>query len=149
MKKLLQLSSILLLLSHAYPVQAQDLISRESPYSVDETIQQAKNTVEELGMNIIAHIDHGAAAAKNDMQLSPTQVLIFGNPQVGTQLMQDDPRTGLDLPLRVLVWEEKGTTSLSYRDPAYLQDAFALENKDELIAKMQNALQKITQESTQ
>jgi uncharacterized protein (DUF302 family) len=63
--------------------------------------------------------------------------------------MHDDPRSGLDLPLRVLVWEENGTTYLSYRDPAYLQETFDLENKNELIAKIQNTMQQITEESTQ
>jgi len=149
MKKLFTFLFIFFCISLAFSSRAQELVTTERALSVDETVQKVTNTVEELGMKIIAHINHAQAASKKNMQIPPTQVLIFGNLEVGTQLMHDDPRSGLDLPLRVLVWEENGTTYLSYRDPAYLQETFDLENKNELIAKIQNTMQQITEESTQ
>ena len=77
--------------------------------------------LKEKGMTIFARVDHAAGAAKVGKKLRPTEVLIFGNPRAGTPLMQERQTIGLDLPLRVLVWEdENGQTWLTYRRPALL-----------------------------
>jgi uncharacterized protein (DUF302 family) len=73
------------------------------------------------GIPILARIDHAAAAAEVGMELRPTEVLIFGNPRAGTPLMQTAQTIGIDLPLKVLVWEdETNQTWLAYSDPAWL-----------------------------
>ena len=72
-------------------------------------------------------VDHAAGAAQVGLQLPPTEVLIFGNPKAGTLLMQDDQRIGLDLPLKVLVWQDGGgQTWLSYHDPRWLADGYGI-----------------------
>jgi uncharacterized protein (DUF302 family) len=119
-------------------------ITKASPYDAAVTMNNLKAAVESLGFTIVAHIDHSTAAAKNDLTLTPTQVLIFGNPKVGTLLMQADPRVGLDLPLKIVVWEAEGETFIGYRDPAYLLTDYSLENQQSIVAKMQGALAKVT-----
>jgi uncharacterized protein (DUF302 family) len=66
--------------------------------------------LKEHGVEVIARIDHAAAAKKKGLELRPTQVLVFGNPAVGTKLMQSGPSVALDLPLRVAVWQEADST---------------------------------------
>jgi uncharacterized protein (DUF302 family) len=70
---------------------------------------------------VFAHVDHSAAAAQVNLNLSPTDLLIFGNPKGGTPLMQSNQTIGIDLPLKALVWQdEKGATWLSYNDPEWV-----------------------------
>lgn len=100
------------------------LIRVRSAYSVDETIARLKSIVSEKGAHIFAHVDHQAGAAKVEMDLPPSQLLIFGNPKLGTPLMQCDLMNGLNLPMRVLVTEEKpGDVTLNYTDPHSYCDA--------------------------
>jgi uncharacterized protein (DUF302 family) len=124
-------------------------IAKASPLEANATLNNLKAAVESMGFTIVAHIDHSAAAARNDLDLAPTHVLIFGNPKVGTLLMQEDPRVGLDLPLKVVVWETEGKTFIGYRDPAHLLTDYKIENQRAIIEKMQGALQKITDQVVQ
>jgi uncharacterized protein (DUF302 family) len=97
------------------------LTTVSSSYGPVETIDRLVAAATSHGMAILARIDHAAAAAEADMNLRPTAVLIFGNPQVGTLLMQTAQTIGIDLPLKALVWQdEAGKTWLSYNDPDWL-----------------------------
>ena len=78
------------------------------------------------GIEVFATIDHGAGAKNAGLELGDEVVVIFGNPAVGTRLMQADRRAGLDLPLRVLIWSESGDTSIGYRDPHSLGQEYEL-----------------------
>jgi uncharacterized protein (DUF302 family) len=129
--------------------EASNWITKASPFDANATMNKLKTTAEAMGFTLVAHIDHSAAAAKHDLNLAPTQVLIFGNPEVGTLLMQEDPRVGLDLPLKVVVWESEGKTFIGYRDPAHLLTDYKIENQRAIIEKMQGALQKITDQVVQ
>jgi uncharacterized protein (DUF302 family) len=82
-----------------------DLVTLPSAHSVTATVERLKALLAQKRIELFAHIDHAAAARKVGLSLRPTQVLIFGNPQAGTPLMQFQQTIGLDLPLRVLVWE--------------------------------------------
>jgi len=94
------------------------LLTRASNYGPNETMMRLAAAVTSRGMTILARIDHANAAAKAGLELRPIEVLIFGNPIAGTPLMQAAQTIGIDLPLRVLVWqEEAGRTRLSYYDP--------------------------------
>jgi uncharacterized protein (DUF302 family) len=98
-----------------------------------------------MDLNLVEEVDHARAAADHDLDLRPTKVLIFGNPKVGTQLMKADQRAGLDLPLRILVWEnEDGRVFMTYRSPAALQETFALEEQQEVLDKMEGAMEKLS-----
>ena len=92
------------------------LVTLPSAHGATETVERLKGLLAQKGIEVFAHIDHAAAAKKVGLLLRPTQVLIFGNPKAGTPLMQSQQTIGLDLPLRVLVWEdEAGKVWLTYR----------------------------------
>lgn len=93
----------------------EPMVTRESPYSVLVTIDRLSQVVTEAGGRVFARIDHAQGARAVSMDLRPTELLIFGNPQLGTPVMQMSQTVGLDLPLRALAWEdEDGTVYLSH-----------------------------------
>lgn len=116
------------------------MITRTSPHTVDETLQRLIAAVEERSITVFARIDHSDGARKAGLELAGEMVVIFGNPQTGTPLMQEDPRVGLDLPLRMLVWDDAGTTAIGYRDPQDLQRDYALTRTAATLAKMRALL---------
>ena len=99
----------------------EGLVSVKSPRSVESTMDRFESLAKQKGMTIFARIDHAAGAAKVDKALRPTQVLIFGNPQGGTPFMECSQTVGIDLPLKVLAWEDAfAQVWLSFNDPEYL-----------------------------
>jgi uncharacterized protein (DUF302 family) len=93
-----------------------DLVTLPSAHGATETVGRLRALLAQKGIEVFAHVDHAAAAEKAGLPLRPTQVLVFGNPKAGTPLMQARQTVGLDLPLRVLVWEdEAGKVWLTYR----------------------------------
>lgn len=100
---------------------ADGLISLKSPHSAPETMDRLEEIVKERGLKVFARIDHAAGAAAIGTQLRPTEIIIFGNPQGGTPFMECAQSAGIDLPLKVLVWEdESGQVWFGYNDPVYL-----------------------------
>ncbi|WP_376100844.1 DUF302 domain-containing protein (plasmid) [Roseomonas sp. CCTCC AB2023176] len=92
-----------------------------SSHGMQETIQRMRNAILAQGMKIFAQIDHGQAASEAGLELRPLQVLIFGNVLSSTTLMQSKPTTGIDLPLRAVVWvDDEGSTWLAYNDPGWI-----------------------------
>jgi uncharacterized protein (DUF302 family) len=81
------------------------LITVESKYSVEETLDRAEALLRAAGTRVFARIDHHAAAAALDLAMPPMQLLIFGNPRAGTPLMTETPTFGIDLPLKLLAWQ--------------------------------------------
>jgi uncharacterized protein (DUF302 family) len=105
----------------AQMTKADGLITVTSPHSATQTMTRLEGIVKERGLNVFARIDHAAGAAKIGKTLRPTELLIFGNPQGGTPLMECAQTAGIDLPLKALVWQdEAGKVMLSYNDPEYL-----------------------------
>jgi uncharacterized protein (DUF302 family) len=99
------------------------LIQVASRYSVDETLGKLKALFTQKGMNIFAVIDHSGEAEKVGLEMHPTKVLIFGSPKGGTPLMVAAPSLAIDLPLKALIAEgADGKVSVTYNDPAYLQE---------------------------
>lgn len=97
------------------------LIVKSSPYSVEETETRFKKILETKGLNLFATVDHAQNASGAGLELRPTRVVIFGNPKVGTPLMQCQQTIAIDLPQKVLIWEDdQGQTQLAYNDPQYL-----------------------------
>ena len=100
---------------------ADGLIAIKSPHSAAVTMNRLEDIVKQRGLNVFARVDHAAGAAKVGKTLRPTEVLIFGNPQGGTPLMECAQSAGIDLPLKALVWEDASAQVwLGYNDPAYL-----------------------------
>lgn len=100
------------------------MIKKLSQYDVTTTIDRLDAILKDKGIISVARVDHAAAAKKLGLELRPTQVLFFGNPKLGTPLMQNTQTIGLDLPMRVLAWEEEnGETWLGYHLPQKIADA--------------------------
>src|SRR5262249_1930397 len=89
---------------------------------VDQTVQKIASLLQASGTKLFSLIDHSGEAQGVGLQMRPTKLMIFGNPKAGTPLMVSSPTIALDLPLKLLVWEdEKGKVRISYNDPSFLQ----------------------------
>ncbi len=97
------------------------LINEPSNHSVDETTRRLEAALKAKGIALFALVDHSGEAEKVGMSMRPTKLLIFGNPRAGTPLMIAAPTAAIDLPLKILIWEDSdGKVWLSYNDPVYL-----------------------------
>ncbi|MGJ8557008.1 MAG: DUF302 domain-containing protein [Sulfitobacter geojensis] len=127
------------------PAQAGDLIDKVSPHSVTQTMDRLAAAVDAAGATVFARVDHAAGAAKVDMDLRPTELLIFGNPKLGTPAMLDGQTAGLDLPLRVLAYADgEGVVHVTYHTPATLAETHGLPAEAKYIQMMTGALDKLT-----
>ena len=126
------------------------LVTCVSSFGPKETMDRLAAAVTNQGISILARIDHAAAAAEVGMELRPTEVLIFGNPRAGTPLMQAMQTTGIDLPLKALVWrDEGGTTRLAYNDPRWLAKRHGIDaGLDRIVAAMADVLAAVAKEAT-
>ena len=98
---------------------ADEMINVKSVHSVAQTADRLEKVLEAKGMTLFTRIDHAAGAAKVGEELRPTELLIFGNPKVGTPLMQCSQTVAIDLPQKALIWEDnEGSVWFSYNDPA-------------------------------
>jgi uncharacterized protein (DUF302 family) len=97
------------------------IVTRRSPFSVSVTITRLESLVKSRGLHVFARIDFATDAAREGLAMPPMVQLVFGNPKAGTPLLLAAPTVGLDLPLRILVWEDSaGAVWLSYQDPGAL-----------------------------
>jgi uncharacterized protein (DUF302 family) len=102
-------------------MEKNGLVSVPSAHGVKETLDRLENDVRSKGITIFARIDHAAGAKAVGLPLRPTELLIFGNAKAGTPLMQSHQTLGIDLPLKVLGWEDAaGKVWLSYNEPEWL-----------------------------
>jgi uncharacterized protein (DUF302 family) len=98
------------------------IVSTTSNHTVDQTVEKLKNILHAKGVALFALIDHSGEAEKVGMPMRPTKLLIFGNPKAGTPLMLAAPSTAIDLPLKLLIWEDaQGKVWVTYNSPQYLQ----------------------------
>ena len=99
------------------------IIDARSQHSVEQTVERLTAVLHAKGVTLFALVDHSGEAAKIGMTMPPTKLLIVGNPKAGTPLMLAAPSVAIDLPPKILVWEDaQGKTWLSYNSPAYLQE---------------------------
>jgi uncharacterized protein (DUF302 family) len=99
------------------------IVDLKSNHSVEETVARLKGILEAKGVTLFALIDHSGEAEKAGMKMAPTKLLIFGSPKAGTPIMQAAPSAAIDLPLKILVWEDgQQKVWISYNSPAYLQE---------------------------
>jgi uncharacterized protein (DUF302 family) len=102
--------------------QANGIVDKLSHHSVVDTVDKLKGILLSKGVMLFAIVDHSGEAEKVGMKMRPTKLLIFGSPKAGTPLMQAAPSVAIDLPLKILVWEdEQGKVWVSFNSPAYLQ----------------------------
>jgi uncharacterized protein (DUF302 family) len=109
------------------PSEASGLVDRRSTRGVAETVARVTALVRAKGATLFAVVDHAAEAARVGLSMRPTTLLIFGSPNAGTPLMLAAPSIAIDLPLKILVWEDAaGTTWLTTNSPAFLRDRHGL-----------------------
>ncbi|HMD56473.1 MAG TPA: DUF302 domain-containing protein [Solirubrobacteraceae bacterium] len=122
------------------------MTTAKSPRSVQETVQRALAALERRDIELFARIDHGAGAKDAGLELGDEKLLVFGDPRVGTLLMQRDRSIGYELPLRLLVWDADGQTMLGYRPPTELAGEYHLADRVEVQQRMGALMQQLVDE---
>ena len=127
---------------------AEGMVSVKSSYTAKESADRVERLLKERGMTLFNRIDHAEGARTVGMELRPTEVLIFGNPKGGTPLMVCEQSVGIDLPLKMLVWEDEGkTTWVAYTDPGYLKDRHGIAGCGEVLRKMKGFLEELASDA--
>ena len=148
MRKLAVLATILAFSAAPASAQAPQLVTKKSAHDAAATVARLEEAIKKRGAAIVAKVDHAAAAKANGMELRPAVVVIFGNPKLGTPLMQSNPAAGLDLPMRVLVWQDAaGAVMAGYWPPSSLAAAHGIKDRDTVLKTMAGALDAITSEA--
>jgi uncharacterized protein (DUF302 family) len=109
------------------PNRDRGIIDTPSNHSVDETVEKLKGILQAKAVSLFALVDHSGEAEKVGMKMRPTKLLIFGSPKAGTPVMLAAPSSAIDLPLKILIWEDaQGKVWVSYNSPVYLQERHGL-----------------------
>jgi uncharacterized protein (DUF302 family) len=126
----------------------EGLTTIASSFGPKETMDRLEAEISAKGMKLFARIDHGAGAADAGFELRPTNLIIFGNARGGTPLMQASQTSGIDLPLKALVWQDvAGKTWLSYNEPIWIVQRHGLGVRAEIVDKMAAALGAISRKA--
>lgn len=123
------------------------MIVQRSATGYGDAKNRLLEAIKRRGLTIFARIDHAAAASDAGLSLPPEEVVVFGNPLAGTPLMQEDRRIGLELPLRVLLWEERDGVFLAYADPRDLITRYAVKEHRATLEAMAELLAAVTAEA--
>ena len=144
MKKIILVA--LLILFIAIPVAASDgVVDVQSTFNVEETADRMVNILNKKGMTIFNRIKHSESATKVGIELRKTELIIFGNPKVGSPLMACQQSVAIDLPQKALIWEDTNARVwISYNDPRYLEKRHNISGCEEAITKVAKALAGIT-----
>lgn len=127
-------------------LKAKDLATVVSSFDVDETVSRLENEILARNLGVFAIIDHEDNAAGVGLELRPTTLILFGNPTVGTLLMQSEQSIGIDLPLKYLVWEDAcGTVYIGYNTADFLQKRHKIKDQDQVFNNIANALSAIAE----
>jgi len=143
-------TTVFMLLSAAANAASDDLVVRESRYSVQQTADRLVAALQGKGIVPVARIDHAAAAKASGLELPPTQVVLFGKPELGTPLMQAEPKIAIDLPMRMLVWQDAtGKVRVAYTKADALSDRYAITGKARNFSAMASALEAFAKAATE
>lgn len=115
-------------------MESDGLLTKLSPRSVPDTVTRLSELIESKGLKLFAVVDHSGAAAAHGLELRDTKVVIFGSPKAGTPIMQAAPLAALDLPLKVLVFDDGGQTKVVYTAPSELAARYGF--ADELAERL-------------
>ena len=126
------------------------LISVKSAHDVKNTADRLETVLKEKGMNVFGWINHTEGARKVGQELRPAELVIFGNPKVGTPLMQCGQTVAIDLPQKALIWQdEDGQAWLTYNDPQYIATRHGIDGCGAVLDKVKNALKNFAKAATQ
>lgn len=121
---------------------AESLVTKKSSHSVSVTADRFAAALKEKGITLVARVNHAGAAKQVGMELRPTELLIFGNPKLGTPLMQSNQTAGIDLPLKALIWQDaKGGVWIGYVSPETVVARHGIADRAEVVKKMTGALE--------
>ncbi|MDH5425207.1 MAG: DUF302 domain-containing protein [Gammaproteobacteria bacterium] len=151
MKKHIFTLSFLLALSPFLAIAGHNdgLITKPSRYSVSQTLDKLEAALKTKGISVAMRWQHDVKAGAVGIALRPTELLVFGNPKIGSHLFTSNQAAGIDLPLKALAWEDKnGKVFLSYNDPAYIAKRHHINDRDETLKKMSTALNKLSDIAT-
>ena len=123
------------------------MIINTSSHSTKETANRLVTLIQERGLTVFARIDHAANAERAGLSMLPSEVILFGNPNVGTQLMHSAPTIAIDLPQKFLVWDAGHTVKIAHPDMAYLKRLHAMAGVDDLINKISRLLDSLAAEA--
>ena len=118
-----------------------------SSFGHSETLTRLLDGIARRGLTVFAQIDHAAAAREIGMDLADEVVVVFGNPRAGTPLMQADARIGIELPLRMLVWDQGGQAVVGYNDPRNLADSYDLTSQVATLDAMASLLDSLANDA--
>lgn len=134
---------------NAQTVQPEGLLVKASHYSVSETLDRLESIFKKKGITVFVRINHAAGAKNAGIELAPTELIIFGNPKLGSPLMASKRTAAIDLPLKAIVWQDKdGKVWLGYNTPDYIAKRHAIDDQAAIIKKMTGALNKFTDYAT-
>jgi uncharacterized protein (DUF302 family) len=123
----------------------ESLISVESKYSVKETADRFESIINDKGLTLFARIDHHKNASDVNLEVRPTEVILFGNPKVGTPLMQCSQQVAIDLPQKVLVFKDlENRVWISYNNPEFIRERHNIKGCEKVLNKISNVLSKLT-----
>lgn len=136
--------------NQVFAEQADGVIHIKSMHSVTATVDKLESALKNKGMTIFKRVSHSGGAAKVGLELRPTELLIFGNPKVGTPLMQCQQLAALDLPQKALVYEDaNGQVWFAYNDPEYIANRHNITGCDDVVNKISKALFNFSRAATQ
>ena len=131
------------------PVVPQGMVIKSSQFSVSKTLDRLEKIITEKGITVFIRVDHSSGGQSVNLPLRPTQVLIFGNPKLGTLLMQSSQTAGIDLPLKAIAWEDdKGQVWLGYNTPEYIATRHGITDQGKTVEKIKGALNKFSDFAT-
>jgi uncharacterized protein (DUF302 family) len=121
--------------------ESSPLIIHSSHFSPAQILSNLQKLFQAKGITIFAIIDHSRQAHKAGLDLPEEQLVIFGDPKTGTYLMQENPAIGIELPLKILLWQDsQGVTHIAYKDPQSLAEAYGIKKNAAILEKMKKAL---------
>ena len=138
--------AMLVALALSLPAKAADQLTvKPSKHTVKETLDRLIAALKDKGITPAARVDHAAAAKGVGLELKPTEVLLFGNPRLGTPLMQANRHVAIDLPMKVLAWEDDaGKVWIGYTSTETLKVRYKIEGRDDVLKTMAGALDAFT-----
>ncbi len=149
MKKLFLILTLISIPLTSASSNRDDLLTFASKHSVNDTVSQFVHLLEKKGFTIFDKIEHSLAASKVGIKLSDTTVIIFGNPKIGSKLMQCSPTIAIDLPQKALIWKDaKNQVWLSVNNPEYLKKRHNVQGCDSFFSKIKAALTTISNKAT-
>lgn len=144
-KQILLIALTALFATGAMAQDVDGLVKMKSMHSVTVTLDRLENILKKKGITIATRWNHSAKAKKIGIPMRETQLLIFGNPKLGSHLMTAEQTAAIDMPLKAIAWKDaSGQVWLAYNDPAYIAKRHHITDRDEIVKKISNALATMT-----